>query len=129
MPRKKAPGEAGQATVELALVLPLLALLLLIVVDFGRVFSVRIALANAAREGARYCALHPGDTAGTRARVRGELGGQVTTDESVTTCPAVTSGQPATVTVQATFAPLTPVITNLTGGAITLQAPATMVVQ
>lgn len=40
--------------------LPVLALMVMGLVDFARVFHQYIAAANAAREGARYCALNPG---------------------------------------------------------------------
>jgi Flp pilus assembly protein TadG len=124
-------GEAGQAIVELALLLPLLALLLLLVLDFGRAFSTSIALANAAREGARYCALNqqgnPDKTAGTRERVRGELEGRAALVESATTCETVAPGQPATVVAEATFTPLTQLIEALSGGPVRLHAAATMV--
>ena len=42
----------GQSIVELALVLPVLLVLVLAAVDLGRIFFARIAVANAAREGA-----------------------------------------------------------------------------
>ncbi len=44
--------QPGQSLVELALVLPVLLLLVLAAVDLGRIFFARIAVANAAREGA-----------------------------------------------------------------------------
>ncbi len=44
----------GQAMVELALVLPVLALVLVTVVDFARVFYLSIAVKNAARAGVQY---------------------------------------------------------------------------
>jgi Flp pilus assembly protein TadG len=52
---------AGQSLVEFALVLPVLLLLILGAVDFGRLFSTKISLTNAAREGANYLARNPGD--------------------------------------------------------------------
>jgi len=52
MPRG-ARGERGQALVEFALVLPLLALLLVAIIDFGLALNARIQVANAVREGAR----------------------------------------------------------------------------
>jgi Flp pilus assembly protein TadG len=114
--------------VEFVLILPVLVLLLLLIVDFGRVFSVQIAMANAAREGARYCALHPNDTAGTRARVRGDLAGRVAINQSATTCSPVVevAGTTVTVAVNATFTPITPFVSALTGGPMTLQTAATM---
>ncbi|MBZ0258666.1 pilus assembly protein, partial [bacterium] len=46
-------GERGSATVEFALVLPILMLLLFGIIEFGRVLSVQHLLNTAAREGAR----------------------------------------------------------------------------
>ncbi len=56
MPRG-AQGERGQALVEMALVLPLLALLLFAIIDFGLALNARIQVANAVREGARVGAI------------------------------------------------------------------------
>ena len=50
-------GERGQATVELALLLPLVALALLAVVQVGLVVRARIMVTHAAREGARVAAV------------------------------------------------------------------------
>lgn len=44
----------GQALVEFALALPLVLLLVLGVLEFGRAFQTKIVLTNAAREGAHY---------------------------------------------------------------------------
>jgi hypothetical protein len=49
----------GQTVVEFALVLPVLILLLLFAIDFGRIFLGWVSLNNAARVGANYAALHP----------------------------------------------------------------------
>jgi Flp pilus assembly protein TadG len=46
----------GQAVVELAIAMPLLALMLFGLVDFGRAYFQYIAVVNAAREGARVAA-------------------------------------------------------------------------
>jgi Flp pilus assembly protein TadG len=113
--------------VEFALIVPVLALLTMGVVDLGRVFYQYEALANAAREGARYCALHPGDATGTLAQAQREVSGTVA---SVTSsgCTNPGRGQPVTITVQAPFAPVTPLIGNLVGNPMTVGAAATMVV-
>lgn len=50
-------SERGAAAVELALVLPVLLVLVLGIVEFGRAFQVQATLAAAAREGARVFAL------------------------------------------------------------------------
>ena len=51
----------AQALVEFALVLPILLLLILGVMDFGRMFYTKMILTNAAREGANYLAYFPED--------------------------------------------------------------------
>ncbi len=51
-PHGRAQAARGQALVEFALVLPILAMLLLTVIDLGRLFYSQIAINNAAREGA-----------------------------------------------------------------------------
>jgi hypothetical protein len=61
LPRIRRLGERtrGQAMVEFALILPILILLLLLAVDFGRVFFGWVALNNAARIAANEAGLHP----------------------------------------------------------------------
>jgi hypothetical protein len=51
----------GQSLVEFALLLPVLLLLILGAMDFGRLFYTKLVLTNAAREGANYLARHPAD--------------------------------------------------------------------
>lgn len=54
MRRKTGTRDAGQGLVEFALVLPVFFLVVFAVIDLGRVIWANDALANAAREGARY---------------------------------------------------------------------------
>ena len=56
-------NEAGQAMVEMALVLPILLILIGGIVDFGWLFYNQLSLTNAAREGARYAAIHHSEAA------------------------------------------------------------------
>lgn len=49
----------GQSVVEFVIILPLLLLMVLIALDFGRVFLGWVVLNNAARVGANYASLHP----------------------------------------------------------------------
>lgn len=56
-PRKLARSTRGQSIVELALVLPVITLLLLSVMEGGRILSSYLELQNTAREGARFAAL------------------------------------------------------------------------
>lgn len=56
--RTKRLGESGQALVEFAIVTPMLLLLVLGIVDFGRAFYTYHVMIDAAREGARMGAVH-----------------------------------------------------------------------
>ena len=47
-------GEKGQTLVEFALVLPILLLLIIGMLEFGRVLNAWLIVSNGAREGARY---------------------------------------------------------------------------
>lgn len=57
--RRRRHASRGQALVEFALILPILVLLLLLALDFGRVFFGWIALNNASRIGANEAARFP----------------------------------------------------------------------
>ena len=57
--RREGGAERGQATVEVALLLPLLALLLLAVVQVGLVVRDQVLVTHAAREAARAAAVDP----------------------------------------------------------------------
>jgi Flp pilus assembly protein TadG len=62
MCRRPAPSRTlrrGAATIELAIVLPLLITVLLGATDFGRVSYSSIAIVNAARSGAEYGSMNP----------------------------------------------------------------------
>jgi hypothetical protein len=54
--RGRLAARPGQAVVELAIAMPLLALMLFGLVDFGRAYFQYVALVNATREGARVAA-------------------------------------------------------------------------
>lgn len=54
-------SEFGGAMVELAVVLPVLVLIAIGVMDYGRVFFTSVAVANAARAGAEYGTAIPGN--------------------------------------------------------------------
>jgi Flp pilus assembly protein TadG len=57
--RQPRPNQRGAQLLEFALVLPLLLVLAVGVVDFGRAWNIRQILNNAAREGARLAASRP----------------------------------------------------------------------
>lgn len=53
--------QRGQALVEFALVLPILLLMVIGIMDFGRALFVYSEVSNAAREAVRYAAVNPGE--------------------------------------------------------------------
>jgi len=140
---------AGQSFVEFAILFPVLLLLLLIAIDFGRLFFTYVQVNNAAREGAAYAALAPKDTLGITARATQETnaqpktqeGGAVTLTISIACSDASTGtadpgcdgaaaskagvGYHATVTVTEPFQFYTPLIGNFFGNPLTLTASTT----
>lgn len=80
-----AATERGQSLIELVLLLPVLVLVLVGTIDFGRAFTAYITVTNAAREGARYGAMYPADIANIKARARNEAAGSsiVILDEDI----------------------------------------------
>ena len=51
----------GQSLIEMALLMPLLLVLIIGALEFGRLFFTHIVITNAAREGAFYLSTHPDD--------------------------------------------------------------------
>jgi Flp pilus assembly protein TadG len=124
-PAKRAgwPGRAcrqrGQALVEFALGALLLFLIVFGVVDFGRVIYAYSAVSNAAREGARYGAVHPSDLGGIQAIAQDKAVGV-----SIAVTPIVVDADKVTVSVSSSFTPITPLLSSITG-TITLHSTAT----
>jgi len=58
----------GSALVEFALVAPILILLILLMVQYGIIMNRMLTLSHAAREGARYAAVHPEDDGAIRGK-------------------------------------------------------------
>lgn len=94
--------DRGAVMVELALVLPLLVLLLIGIVEFGRVYNAQISIQASAREGARALALGESSDA-VAAAVNQAAGAATVTSITQSGCPANPSPTSyATVTVTAT---------------------------
>jgi Flp pilus assembly protein TadG len=71
LPRSNHIRQAGQAAVELALVLPFLAVLLLLLVQVGMLVRDQVLVVHAAREGAREAAVEPAAGAAREAALAG----------------------------------------------------------
>ncbi len=93
-----ASDERGQSLVEVAVIVPLLLLILLGLIDIGRVFSFKVAVTNAARESAIHAARDGAVTlADVCQRARTELGGSTVVDPCnsapiFVTCARVAAG-------------------------------------
>ncbi|MFN2389880.1 MAG: TadE/TadG family type IV pilus assembly protein [Actinomycetota bacterium] len=116
-------GETGQATVELALLLPVLALLLATLVEVGMIAADQTRLWHAAGEAARIAIVDPDRTAALAAAQRGGL---VPIDMDIE--PAVPergAGRPLTVSLSYRPQGHVPLVGRLFGG-VRLHAEATM---
>jgi Flp pilus assembly protein TadG len=90
----------GQSLVELALLLPLIALLLVGIFDLGRAFHALITINNAGREAARYGTLHDSDGTGMcRSAYQEMTNSGITVNLATVTisCP-IPSPSPSTIT-------------------------------
>jgi TadE-like protein len=146
---RRARDERGTALVEFAIFLPLLVIVTLGTVDFGRAYLLWNQVKNAAREGAAYAQLHPGEQAvspagcsdpdNVRWQVRKEAGTasagfgvDITPIADNLGCspssPPASSGEDITVTVSAPFKVLTPLLRSITGNP-TVRASVTTRVQ
>jgi Flp pilus assembly protein TadG len=145
LPSVSTERSRGQALVELALILPVLILLVMGTIDFGRALDTYIAMVGAAGEGARTGA----DPNATYDQIKNAVISEASTDlpgltaADITICdidsagnqrcsssmPARTGIQPGgvmsvKVTVKYRFRPVTPFINRLFGGTWTLSASA-----
>lgn len=119
-------GERGAAAVEFALVLPVLLILVLGIVEFGRAYNIQTTLSAAAREGVRVMALQ---SSASQARAATKTAAQPTvalSDGEIAVSPAscVVTGPATSATVTVTY-PMT-FITNFFGTTITLTGKGVM---
>jgi Flp pilus assembly protein TadG len=127
--RRRRPG---QSLVEFALILPVLLLIFMGIVDFGRVIYAYNSVSNAAREGARIGIVDQRTGAGGAYLAAIEAANQATAlgldprnpsqvlvtfpDPTPThTCPIVSVGCPISVRVQYQFTAITPIIGRIIG--------------
>jgi Flp pilus assembly protein TadG len=126
------PPGVGQALVEAALVFPVLLLIMLAVVDFGRAYYTGVALMNAAREGARVGVDVQTSDATIRQRVKDAALPVVVSDSQITITPSprgpANSGQPIRVQVAVPVQLYTAFLAERLGfAAITVRGDAQMV--
>lgn len=96
---RRSGSERGAAAVEFALVLPVLIMLLLGIVEFGRIYNIQISVTNAAREGARVMAIGNDPGAAQTAAELSLGASNIGADSVVVTPTDCDGGGTATVTV------------------------------
>jgi PKD repeat protein len=144
----------GQSLVEFALVLPIIMMLTLTALDFGRVYLGYINLQNMARIAANFAANNPTAWAGTtpaQMAARTQYQNEILGDASATNCnlpivagkktapdPTFTDadadgtpeiGDQANVAITCAFGVITPVISNIVGSSVTVSAASTFPVK
>src|SRR5258705_7431497 len=128
-------GGLGQSLAEFVMTVPMLLLMVLFGVDFGRVFLGWVALNSAAREAANYAAMNPDAwTLPYNLAVQAEYNRLVTTEAADINCrlttpiadPTFTSGTsigaPAEVRLTCAFDLITPFIGALVGNPVPVSA-------
>ena len=132
---------SGQSLAEFALVLPVLLLLFMGILDFGRAVYAYNTLSNAAREGARVAIVDQTVAGGISAGAQRAadqatgLGVDPSTDVDVTytapdgsACPSHAIGCVATVDVRHQFRAITPIVGNIVGP-IDLESSTALVIE
>ena len=124
--------DRGATAVEVALLMPILLVLVMGIVDFGRALHAQITLTQAAREGVRVAALKQPDPVGRTENAAVGLNSGIGVSVTACSTPA-TPGSDAEVEATYTFEFVTPVggLAGMFGGAgfgspITLSAKGVM---
>lgn len=118
--------------VEFALIFPIIVLLLLIAVDFGRVFLGWVSLNNAARVGANYAAANPNDSWGPGSDYQvlmtdnvGAINCTRAPTDPPTFGPTKAPGELVAVDLSCSFPVITPLVSAFfPGGAVTVGSSA-----
>jgi PKD repeat protein len=135
---RRRPRSRGQSLVEFALVLPVLLLLTLVAIDFGRVFLGWVNLQQMTRVAAGYASEHasawgtPGDPV-----VKSRYQAKVKADATAINCDVpgtlpdpvisagVSLGSPVTVSLSCEFHVVTPIVSSILGGTVLVSASTT----
>jgi Flp pilus assembly protein TadG len=114
--RRSPSNEKGAAAVEFAIILPLLLLLILLMIDFGRLLFVEISLNSASREAARGSSLAMSDSQVTNLVLDSAPGvaalaalGSSPLVVNIQSCSPSVSNETTTVSVHANFQWITPI--------------------
>lgn len=135
---RRRPGSRGQSATEFALFLPAFLAIVLIGLDFGRVFLGWVSLNNSARIAANFAAQNPAawDSRKPNTAALAQYQQLIRNDAGTINCtlpvtipaptfPAGTEiGAPATVTITCSFQLITPIIGDIVGNPLSVTASA-----
>jgi Flp pilus assembly protein TadG len=127
----------GQSLVEFAISFPVVMLMILFGIDFGRVFVGWVTLNNTIREAANFAAINPNAwTTPGSATAQAEYVRLINAESAAINCTlpnplpnptfpsGSTIGSPAVVSITCQFSLITPIVKNILGGQINVSASA-----
>jgi Flp pilus assembly protein TadG len=129
-PFRRSRRTRGQATVEMALAVPIFFLLLIGMVEYGRALMMRHTMTDAAREGARLAALLNADAADVESTVHELLeGGGLNLSQAniIITGTNATTGGNASVAITYPYQSLVLGLIHFSSDTVTLSVQSTMV--
>ncbi|MFC4394948.1 TadE/TadG family type IV pilus assembly protein [Arthrobacter sedimenti] len=104
----KRDSERGAAAVEFAILLPLLLMLVLGTIEFGRAYNAQITLTNAARDGVRVMAINNDPTAAKKAAQNAAASVSTIPVSDITlSSPTCSTGNQVTLTIKYTLSTIT----------------------
>lgn len=128
MIKKLIKNRKGQALVEFALILPLLLLIILGIVEFGRIFGAALTVQHSAREGARLGVIGGSDTEIITTVKQAspildinQIAVQITPEEGVRA-----RGQELSVEVRYPVQVVVPFVSMITGNTVTVHSVSVM---
>jgi len=129
--KKLRKNQQGQTLVELALILPILVILLMCTIEFGRIFFTYLTVTHASREAARATVIYTGkDDAFIKQKVQESASwlnaGKLVVEVTPSSPASRTTGVPLTVSVKYPVDLYTPVLSDIMTNPFTVQAQTTM---
>lgn len=105
--------EHGASAVEFAILMPLLLMLVLGTIEFGRAYNAQITLTNAARDGVRVMAINNDATAAKTAaqNAAASVSGSIASSDILLSTATCSTGDQVTLTIKYTL----PTITGIAG--------------
>lgn len=103
------PSERGAAAVEFAILLPVLLMLVLGTIEFGRAYNAQITLTNAARDGVRVMAIanDPGGAQTAAKNAAASVSTTIPTSDVTLSTNVCSTGAQVTLTIKYTLSTIT----------------------